>query len=493
MFRATVDFLSIAYSAGLHRLTVVLHQYFSSLERLRLAQDGSSLQHPRRPCPSVLQPNHNNIWTCTESSDNPSLLTSGLLQPRLLLNGNRLRKRRASSAADNQATPSTVAWFASLPPAVQRRLFSKEECSFYTLGTNTIILDAADELLRRRNPHTSQSDALESRLSDDQTIVESDNFKEEERVDSAIDMNDSSTDGFRWLKDEADLDLKLDDYHEAIAQTARRTASMSEAVKRPYKRNPSLSSLSIRRGRTSTSSSRGQPDPSVAPALPKTIHSSASSFSLKHFRSQASLSSIDPRATHYQDPAARMKLRLYLASPQKFDEAIEFGFPSVGRKTKQRDRPRPMTSPQPRPEVNRTFFRDDTPSLSGDDGDDVDEPDTLYDPRTPDDAVFHMHRPSKKPSVDWNTGLRPFSTRRQPEMYTRGVTADREMTLHMTLTRPDLRSPEELQPVPKKSINELPLERPELASDGHAISIWDTLPPPEESRMKRFLRKLRLK
>ncbi|EXJ78204.1 hypothetical protein A1O3_09365 [Capronia epimyces CBS 606.96] len=425
------------------------------------------------------------------TSDKPSLLPSGVLQPGQLLNRNRLRRRRASTT-NNQATPSTVAWFGSLPPAVQKRLFSKEECSFYTLAKNTIILDAADEILRRRSSRTNQLAAVEPRFSEALTAVELDNLKDEARVDSAIDMNDYSAEGFRWLEDEGDLDLELDDYHEAIAETARKTASISEPVKRPFRRNTSISSISIRRGRNSTSSSRGQGEIPSVPPLPLKSNDPSSPTSLKHFRSQASLSSIDPRATHYQDPAARLKLRLYLASPQKFDEAIEFGFPSVGQKTKQWDHTRPMTSPQPRPDVNRTFFHEDTPSLSGDDGDDVDEPDTLYDPRTPDDAVFHMHRQSKKTSVDGSTGSRLFSTRRHPETYTRGVTADREMTLHMTLTRPDLRSPEEIQLVNQKSINDLPLERPELASDGHGISIWDTLPP-EESRVKRFLRKLRLK
>jgi hypothetical protein len=182
---------------------------------------------------------------------------------------------------------------------------------------------------------------------------------------------------------------------------------------------------------------------------------------------------------------------LYLASPQKFDEAIEFGFPSVEERN-QWSHNRPMTSPQTKPEPNRTFFHDDTPSLSGDEGDDVDEPDTLFDPRTPEEAVFHMHRPSHKNSTDGNLASRPSYNRRHPETYARGVTTDREMTLHMTLTRPDLRSPEELQPDHQKKVNTIPLERPELVSEANPISIWDTLPT-EESKMKRFLRKLKLK
>ncbi|EHY59658.1 hypothetical protein HRR80_001077 [Exophiala dermatitidis] len=483
---------SLAYSTS---------HYFSSLERLRLAQDVNSLQqsysrpHPE-PKPSILQHPNNSTWAATAPSNRPFLLAASLLQPGLLLNGNKLRKRRASTT-NSRATPSTVAWFASLPPALQKKLFSKEECLFYTQDSSTVILDSADEILRRRSSNTKRQAALEAGSSDDETAVDWEEPKHQERVDSAVDMGDYNADGFRWLDDEADLDLKLDDYHEAIAETARRTASFSEPVRRPFKRNTSLSSIPIRRPRKSTSSSRGQVEPASPPALPsEPLHfpSPSPSFTLKHARSQASLNSIDPRATHYQDPAARMKLRLYLASPQKFDEAIEFGFPSIGMKTKHKDRTRPMTSPQPRPDVNRTFFHDDdTPSLSGDDGDDADDPDTLFNPSTPEDTVFQMHRPTKKPSVDGNVGLKPVSTRRQPEMYARGgIGFDREMTLHMTLTRPDLRSPGETLPSCQKNVNDLPLERPELLSDGHMVSIWDTLPP-EESRVKRFLRKLRLK
>jgi len=72
------------------------------------------------------------------------------------------------------------------------------------------------------------------------------------------------------------------------------------------------------------------------------------------------------------------------------------------------------------------------------------------------------------------------------------------MTLHMTLTRPDLRAPEELQPPPLPQldhvkVNKLPLEKPDLSLDGNYVSIWDTLPAVEESKMRRFLRKLKLK
>lgn len=469
---------------------MVWHQYFSSLERLRLAQDGTGNLSPPPSRLSILPPS--SPWITTKSLRSLAPFQNCVLQPGLLLTGNRLRKRRFSTARNHLDT-SAGTWFTSLPPAVQRKLFSKEECSFYNGDIHVGVLDAADETVRRRSWHTSRLLVSERRISDDETIVDWEDIKCEERSDSDDDMCDYSTDGFRWLESESELNLKLDDYHEAIAETQRRTASMSEARKRPSRpRHASLSSMSIRRGRSSTSSSRPPLDLPATPALPSKPPSlRTSSFSLKPVRSKASLRSIDPQAAHYQDPAARMKLRVYLASPQKFDEAIEFGFPFAGERNRW-EQTRPMTSPQPRPETNRTFFHDHTPSLSGDDSEDEDEPDTLYDPRTPEDAFFQMHRPPQKSVVDTTAGWRPSSMRRQPDTYTRGIATDREMTLHMTLTRPDLRSPGESFPEQRSKVNAIPLERPQLVTEPNSASIWDTLPP-TESKMKRLLRRLKLR
>ena len=74
---------------------------------------------------------------------------------------------------------------------------------------------------------------------------------------------------------------------------------------------------------------------------------------------------IDPEAKHYQDPEARMKLRLYLASPQKFDEAIEFGFPATSGHTNvtSMDTTRPATDSRKISHDVQTFLKDDKVSL----------------------------------------------------------------------------------------------------------------------------------
>ena len=379
---------------------------------------------------------------------------------------------------------------------MQKKLFSKEECSFYSQEKNSTILDAADETLHRRSWHPIHLSVFNPQSSKDEgTVVDIEEVKDEDdqRVDSALDMADYSLEGFRWLDDEGDLDLELDDYHQAIAETNRRTAPALDPAKRQSRRTPSISSITIHRRRASTSSSWPQGDAPPTPTLAiKRPHSRASSFTLKHLRSQVSISSIDPAATHYQDPAARLKLRLYLASPQKFDEAVEFGFPSVQGGTPWAHM-RPMTSPQHRPDANLTFFHDDTPSLSGDDDDDVEEQDTMFDPRTPEDNVFQINRPSCTGSTDGVAKPRPFLARRPTESYARGLPSDREMTLHMTLTKPELRALEEEQPqLSVEGVNKQPLEKVALPLEASPSTIWDTLQP-EESKMKRFLRRLKLK
>ena len=180
-----------------------------------------------------------------------------------------------------------------------------------------------------------------------------------------------------------------------------------------------------------------------------------------------------------------MKLRVYLASASKFDEAVEFGFPSL-QDNAQLPEARPKTNPRTTNDSGRTFFTDDTPSLSNDDGDSNDG----LDPRTPEDAEFKPSRRSQMTSND-RQSIRPQAFRGVTEPYAQSTTFDREMTIRMTLTRPDLRSPDVPQ-AQAKSINTLPIEHAALPPCEKTLSIWDTLPD-EESKMKKMWKKLKLR
>ncbi|SLM40666.1 hypothetical protein LPUS_11502 [Lasallia pustulata] len=186
---------------------------------------------------------------------------------------------------------------------------------------------------------------------------------------------------------------------------------------------------------------------------------------------------VDPSAKHYQDPEARLKLRVYLASPQKFDEALEFGFPSMDSQSTSSAR-RPSTSrtlaATSTTRTTRTFFNDDdTSSLSERvDEDEASLPDAES-PRTPSDATFRtIHSlPSYKPNPpDWKEVLsKPFTRRFGSDSYAHAEAGNREMTLRMTLTRPDLRADESLL-YPQE---EDPLALEHLPPAKNARYLWD--------------------
>lgn len=136
---------------------------------------------------------------------------------------------------------------------------------------------------------------------------------------------------------------------------------------------------------------------------------------------------------------------MYLASPQKFDEAIEFGFPS----TTEQQAAMPHYQLPPVLKHSRKFSRDmhtflrdgklsffedkssENQGLESDGESTVD----LESPRTPSTTglSFRLHT-RQMSSIDSN-GL--------PSSHPSPEHLNREMTLRLTLTRPDLRADEE--------------------------------------------------
>lgn len=340
---------------------------------------------------------------------------------------------------------------------------------------------------------------------------------------------ESFYDSFRWLEEEEDLDLRLflDDYHSNLrdqlpsSQNKDRLPSFRRHLsitRKPFSRPPQtamagMSSI-VSGGGSSIAGTRPAtkddapskiakaPVPAQSPtspsansngnvpfpSFPVTASNSTSPTSApvthvrrksrtlslitpRHHASQTSISTIDPGAAHYQDPEARLKLRVYLASPQKFDEAIEFGFPSTdvlstggstvvgtpsvaapSAATKRRRNTRQSTSNGSNNMNNlRTF-------LVGDDDDDEDdklESDqaSIPDPESPKTPQLIPEVATAAPSVSGVSGKAPFrpyrlSTdpslgHRPSDSYAQVPANSREMTLRMTLTRLDLRAGED--------------------------------------------------
>lgn len=391
--------------------------------------------------------------------------------------------------------------FHSLPPKIQQTQFSKEEQQvLQRIHPADDIADAADLALYkfeerhrafRRSAEQSSCELIRP-SSARASSLSSSSQESTEQVDSAIEMEDSLLDSFRWLDEDGDLDLTLDAYHAHVADSA--------AVHSPSQRRlPSFRrTLSFTRGRASTSNashralhssqSFGAPFSDLASSQNRVRPGSSQPMHARHV-SHRSTSSIDPSAQYYHDPEARLKLRVYLASPQKFDEAIEFGFPSLDNNNSNKENIRPQTDYRPvkRPspdkdpqDSGRTFLDDDTVSL---------DLDLNYFPTTND------HHNTKKKEGKSDEVATPGVHRRPqplpplpetPWSPPAGARHHREMTLKMTLTRPDLRTADDSY---QKDDDPLRLAELPPADENHT-NIWDDFPE-QPSVMKKMWRKIR--
>ncbi|KAI8944961.1 hypothetical protein F4801DRAFT_594515 [Xylaria longipes] len=271
-------------------------------------------------------------------------------------------------------------------------------------------------------------------------------------------------DSLSWLDEDDDLDLRLtlDDYHPDLKPRPVTTTGPPSL----FRRRLSVNKLSF--GRSSVSSSRpGTKDSSFTEQAPITTLSRRKSRALslitpKH-GPQPSVALIDPDAAHYQDPDARHKLRAYLASPQKFDEALEFGFPANNEPSAMLSGALPRRSASfsrglfmASSEKLKTFLTDDHSSVYSEETSipDSESPRTPHTPENQPHSIKAFNLPSHSDAFPSNLSAG----------YGQSLTASREMTLRMTLTRPDLRSREE-EPYgwpcqPSRSAQSRPLSRP---------------------------------
>ncbi|GMF71610.1 unnamed protein product [Aspergillus oryzae] len=342
--------------------------------------------------------------------------------------------------------------FHSLPPKIQQKLFSKEEQDwFYRAQFEARFFDAAGEAPHplEKARHCSRHQPPEIRFSDGNSIATSRSSTlyfdlSDSDLSSDTDMDYSLCDNFRWFDDNGDLDLRLDEYHAHVAKTLPNS---------PPRRRPSLRTalsfnpdVSIRQPTSAVSRQKAQSArrSSTFPTAPMNITARNSSSRPSSSQSQthvprSSTSSIDPSAQYYQDPEARLKLRVYLASPQNFDEAVEFGFPAQNN-----ERTMPAERKTKPPMFTGTFLDEEDTSVS----------DERCDKRMNVARLSYVHNSrssdSGRPYPRHQSWLLPPRPGNQ-----QNTGSNREMTLKMTLTRPDLRT---TVPPPRVDPLKLPLE-----------------------------------
>ncbi|EFY90971.1 hypothetical protein MAC_03087 [Metarhizium acridum CQMa 102] len=420
-------------------LDIWLPVYFSTLERLRIIQ--------RQDYPAIDnsgQESSDNIsfaWSCDEEDRPPLRLGFG--------------QDELENAPHRRSQGNALRIYASPGNRLGRNRYASCDQLRGQRSRQSMILDATEESILRigkRQPRfesPSRSSTSPKPNPDRMVSLSADTTTTAPDIKSTA---DSMYESFRWLEEEEDLDLKLclDDYHFNL-----RGEDVSAEKHRPsFRRHLSISKLPFSSRASSTWSRPTTKDTSASPPLMGSpTASSPTSPILGHVRRRSrALSlispnkqlvpdasvSIDAAAAHYQDPDARMKLRVYLASPHKFDEAVEFGFPSIEEVQSKENYPRRTRASLSRGQsTNATgksnnSLEDDKSSVYSDEAS-TKEPES---PRTPE----IMEKPLSVKPVRVSQEKDDISN---TAGYAQAPAACREMTLRMTLTRPDLRANED--------------------------------------------------
>ncbi|KAK5990778.1 hypothetical protein PT974_09050 [Cladobotryum mycophilum] len=418
----------------------IQRKYFSTLERLRFAQNtgcASDSDPALDAHHDSLNRSQSSISSREEETCRPSLRARLSSDP--LITTSRHRRRVHSSSARLCTTP------------VDRYQGRSADHSPSCHSCRSVILDATDEAfvkIGKRHSHLPRLDSSSQETNYTfyshptmHSVVEDQTMRSEEFKDTP----DSLYDSFRWLEDSDDLDLRLGFEENQVKDGANGRKKRGPL----FRRHLSISKLPFGGRGSDTVSRPGTKDTMASPTLNSPsigtfpspqghVRRRSRALSLitpnKMPISEAS-PAIDPAASHYQDPEARMKLRVYLASPHKFDEAIEFGFPSINE-VQGSDASSHTRSLSQEEGSNNTIrlvesTEDEIASLCSD----PTSPTELESPRTPESmdrsSLAHTLRTSDETMAPTKID------------YAHAPASCREMTLRMTLTRPDLRADED--------------------------------------------------
>lgn len=332
----------------------VQKKYFSSVERLRLLQQAASQRRQRqstpRECVDTMRPRPS-----TSHSWRPRPLFSDPDVPLL------------EDVSEEQALR-----FLALPDKIKRTHFSTEELVLLTQSSNRALRRLHAE--HSRSPTWSSSDrsmSVASSRSRETASVEKDWLEDGANAPMSVDSRRSEPNLLR--------SCDCQQRQSSISSSRSMASSTIDDLPRSSSRKRTLAPLPL-------------PPPTLLPAVPPLPQPNV-------VREKETTPT--PSSRYYGDSNARSKLRAFLASPEKFDEAIEFGFPSI--------------------DSSHNYGHDE--SL-----------------QTTTQSTSTM----PQGSMDSGVGL-PLHTKKIGTV-ARSITPDldgREMTLKLSLTREDLRVPEE--------------------------------------------------
>ncbi|KAI5369419.1 hypothetical protein Slin15195_G002960 [Septoria linicola] len=375
----------------------VQKKYFSSVERLRILQQTAVEKRSKQS----LSPRQSSLDAIRPKTSHSSRTHS----PR--------QSRKSSLVVPfvEDVNEDQALRFLALPDKVKRSHFSEVELVLLTESSQR-VLGLSDDGRLPQWRYDNRSASVGSASSIDSMALEKDWPDEETDSVMSNELGGGSDPGFAtpWGQHQ----------HNAISCSAFAAASAIDlsqlgARKKSFskKRAMSLAPLPL-------------PPPTLLPAMPALPRQDTTRESEQD---QVSSPAVGPRQTetqHYRDAEARSKLRTFLASPEKFDEALEFGFPAE------------------RPERNKSTSTRGTPAaldLDDADDDDLSGPPSMASPSSTDSTAFSSAT-ANPTAVDSGVTL-PLPMMKGN---VRSLTPDldgREMTLRLTLTRRDLRAPEE--------------------------------------------------
>lgn len=427
----------------------VQRKYFSSLERLQIQQQASDEPSSGR--------------SSRASSSTP-------FRPPVTLSTRHRRHKSARLVQANAASNSNSAlvsaaqvhFFLSLPEKLRKQHFSRDE---------QLRLHQAAQCEQAFLPDELEAERAQQRFDDfhfdfshpptcPPAAVDRGRSRRR-RLSSASSAISPSRGSFHLpIEKDQDQDHHYHGHHHRVSSLPHfdmmNTPIFTTKESPPFRRTMSLTAAASFRHPHPASPTMFLTDPPPPYAIgpnPRHQRAHSSSLSLSGRRSSQTPTPpiFDPEATHYQDPEARKKLRMYLASPQKFDEAIEFGFPSTAGSD-------PLTPHYQLPQIDsharkfsrdmHTFLRDgklsfledsttsDNQGLESSDADSIAD---MESPATPSSTglSFRLH------SRQLSHGKFSLDSPMASPAHSGSGQMNREMTLRMTLTRPDLRADED--------------------------------------------------
>lgn len=386
-------------------------KYFSSVERLRIAQESAAHSQKKTIATRI------HSLSSRASADALRPMTShSVRSPSLRFSPSKEILAARHSRSDVDVDEHQALRFLALPSKVKRTHFTREELILLTESSERVLGWTA---LHNRSRRTGQDLHGSVGSSRHFSVASDDSINDMEK-----DWFEAKTASLHSIE-QADVEVPVTMQDEAAAAPTinfSRSRSAPLAIQRPATRY----NKSTTRRRMSILAPLPLPPPTLLPAVPALP-------SPTHLK----VTSPATETKYYKDSDARSKLREFLTSPDKFDEALEFGFPQ--RRTTSSTSSDQPSLPSELDELSVSHTQDEYE-------DEDDEDDYLCDPRTPSmstdsysPGIFHHG------SIDSGVAM-PYqfaAHRKESILSLSSPDFDRSMTMKMTLTRSDLRAPED--------------------------------------------------